>query len=135
MDRDLETEVSLGWLLRGQQEVNRTTADVLELAAGAFPEAFHGPTGEGRFQLALLSYNICSAIKSLCFESEMRRIPIPRFREIFIHVLGQSLRGRRKGALKIKKNEAHARFTRLYKIFRAKGFPALQGARGRGSII
>ena len=134
MDRDCNAKVSLNWLLRGQSEVSRTTADVLKLAAGAFPESYHGPTGEGRFQLALLSYNICSAIKSLAFESEMRRIPIARFREHFVHVLGQLVEGRRKGALKIKDEEVHARFVKLYGAFRAKGFPVLQGARGHSAL-
>lgn len=41
------------------------------------------------FKMALLTYNIVSAIRQLCFEPDLRRVRLKKFRLLLIHLMGR----------------------------------------------
>ena len=59
-----------------------------ELGGGQMPSQRFGVNGAW-FKLALLAYNVVSAIKGLCLEGEERTARLKKFRLLMIHVAGR----------------------------------------------
>lgn len=74
---------------KGHQDAARAINDIRQLAAGSFPTDSSGDAGEGRFRLALLTYNVCSAIRQLVFKNDEARAPIDQFRTKLIRGVGR----------------------------------------------
>jgi hypothetical protein len=70
------------------------------------------------FKIALLTYNIVSAIKGLCLEGEERTARMKRFRLLLIHVAGRMNRNNCVMGLRLCNHaEALKRMQRVWKIF------------------
>jgi hypothetical protein len=70
------------------------------------------------FKIALLTYNIISAIKGLCLEGEERSARLKRFRLLLIHVAGRMNRNNCVMGLRVcSKTEALKRMQRVWKVF------------------
>jgi hypothetical protein len=70
------------------------------------------------FKIALLTYNIISALKGLCLEGEERTARMKRFRLLLIHVAGRMNRNNCVMGLRLCNNaEALKRMQRVWKIF------------------
>lgn len=108
------------WFIKGNAEVNRAIEDLTVMAKGLNPDARSDKTGEGRFQVALLSYNICAAIRRLCFAPRYRHVSINRFRELLVHATGRMVISGRPRWLKISQSEARLIFGELQRRFRYK---------------
>jgi hypothetical protein len=70
------------------------------------------------FKIALLSYNIISAIKGLCLGEEERTARLKRFRLLVIHVAGRMNRNNCVMGLRVCNNtEALQRMQKVWKVF------------------
>ena len=70
------------------------------------------------FKIALLTYNIVSAIKGLCLEGEERSVRLKKFRLLLIHVAGRMNRNNCVMGLRLCNNtQALQRMQRVWKIF------------------
>lgn len=87
------------------------------LAGGHVPSQRFG-VNSAWFKIALLTYNIVSAIKGLCLESQERTARMKRFRLLLIHVAGRMNRNNCVMGLRLCNNaEALKRMQRVWKVF------------------
>jgi hypothetical protein len=87
------------------------------LAGGHVPSQRFG-VNSAWFKISLLTYNIVSAIKGLCLESEQRTARMKRFRLLLIHVAGRMNRNNCVMGLRLCNNaEALKRMQRVWKMF------------------
>jgi hypothetical protein len=85
------------------------------------------------FKIALLTYNIVSAIKGLCLEGEERNARLKRFRLLLVHVAGRMNRNNCVMGLRVCNNaEALKRMQRVWKIFELPTQATSAKALGRG---
>ncbi|MDR3561321.1 MAG: hypothetical protein P4N59_07775 [Negativicutes bacterium] len=75
--------------LKGDFAVACAIHDIERLAQGAFPAVSAGDAGEGRFQSAILAYNIFTALRQLVFSGAERQMSLDRFRQKFICGVGR----------------------------------------------
>jgi hypothetical protein len=88
-----------------------------ELGGGHVPSQRFG-VNSAWFKIALLTYNIISAIKGLCLEAEERTARLKRFRLLLIHVAGRMNRNNCVMGLRLCHNTAALkRMQRVWKIF------------------
>jgi hypothetical protein len=70
------------------------------------------------FKLALLTYNLISAIKGLCLEGEERTARLKKFRLLLIHVAGRMNRNNCVMGLRLCQDEAALRrMQRVWAVF------------------
>ncbi len=88
-----------------------------ELGGGHVPSQRFG-VNSAWFKIALLTYNIVSAIKGLCLEAEERTARMKRFRLLLIHVAGRMNRNNCVMGLRLC-NDARAlkRMQKVWKVF------------------
>jgi len=88
-----------------------------ELGGGHVPSQRFG-VNSAWFKIALLTYNIVSAIKGLCLEAEERTARMKRFRLLLIHVAGRMNRNNCVMGLRLCNNAAALkRMQRVWKVF------------------
>lgn len=88
-----------------------------ELGGGHVPSQRFG-VNSAWFKIALLTYNIISAIKGLCLEGEERSARLKRFRLLLIHVAGRMNRNNCVMGLRLCSNTAALeRMQRVWKVF------------------
>ena len=88
-----------------------------ELGGGHVPSQRFGVNSTW-FKLALLTYNIISAIKGLCLEGEERSARMKRFRLLLIHVAGRMNRNNCVMGLRVCNNGAALkRMQRVWQVF------------------
>jgi hypothetical protein len=109
-------------LLQWQREKAGTIEHVHDevknaLGGGHLPSQ-HFAVNAAWFKLALLSYNIASAIKGLCFSPEERTARFKRYRLLLVHLAGRMNRFRCKLSLRFRATpEAIARVQRVWEVF------------------
>ena len=89
------------------------------------------------FKLALLSYNLVSATRGLCFSVEERTVRMKKFRLLLIHLAGRMNRNNCVMGLRLcASKEAIARMQRVWAVFalptQATAAVALGRAKGGG---
>jgi hypothetical protein len=88
-----------------------------ELGGGHVPSQRFG-VNSAWFKIALLTYNVISAIKGLCLEGEERRARMKRFRLLLIHVAGRMNRNNCVMGLRVCNNlEALKRMQAVWRVF------------------
>jgi len=88
-----------------------------ELGGGHVPSQRFG-VNSAWFKMALLTYNIISAIKGLCLEGEERRARMKRFRLLLIHVAGRMNRNNCVMGLRLcNQAEALRRMQKVWQVF------------------
>jgi hypothetical protein len=88
-----------------------------ELGGGHVPSQRFG-VNSAWFKIALLTYNIVSAIKGLCLDGEERTARLKRFRLLLIHVAGRMNRNNCVMGLRLCNNTAALRrMQRVWKVF------------------
>ncbi len=88
-----------------------------ELGGGHVPSQRFG-VNSAWFKIALLTYNLVSAIKGLCLEGEERSVRLKKFRLLLIQVAGRMNRNNCVMGLRLCNNtEALRRMQRVWKIF------------------
>ena len=87
------------------------------LAAGHMP-SYRFAVNAAWVKLATLAYNICSAIKELCFDFEERTARFKRFRLLLIHVAGRMNRNNCVMRLRLAASrDTPARFRSVWEVF------------------
>ncbi len=69
------------------------------------------------FKIALLTYNLVSAIKGLCLEGEEQTARMKRFRLLLIHVAGRMNRNNCVMGLRVCSQAALQRLLRVWEVF------------------
>jgi hypothetical protein len=88
-----------------------------ELGGGHVPSQRFG-VNSAWFKIALLTYNVVSAIKGLCLEGEERTARMKRFRLLLVHVAGRMNRNNCVMGLRICNNAAALqRMQRVWQVF------------------
>lgn len=88
-----------------------------ELGGGHMPSQ-HFAANAAWFKMALLSYNIASAIKGLCLPADERTARLKKFRLLLIHLAGRMSRFQCKLRLRFRAStEAIARIQRVWSVF------------------
>lgn len=87
------------------------------LGGGHMPSQ-HFACNAAWLKIALLSYNIVSAIRQLCFEPELRRVRLKKFRLLLIHLMGRMNRNNCVMGLRLRVDkETLERLQEVWKIF------------------
>ena len=87
------------------------------LGGGHMPSQ-HFAVNAAWFKLALLTYNIASAIKGLCFSPQERTARFKRYRLLLVHLAGRMSRFRCKLSLRFcASKEAIARVQKVWEVF------------------
>lgn len=107
----------LNRFIRGEQELNQCCYDVDLLWRGADPGRGADATLEGRFRLALLNYNLCTAIRRSVWPREKQTASISRLRERLFHASGSMVKGQRRVSLKLRQIEASIALDRVREVF------------------
>jgi len=85
------------------------------------------------FKLCLLTYNLVSAIKGLCFEAGDRTARMKQFRMLLIHLMGRMNRNNCVMGLRLcAKKEAIARMRKVWEVFQLPTQATSVTATGRG---
>ena len=108
----------LAWHREKAGTVEHTHDEVKnELGGGHVPSQRFG-VNSAWFKIALLTYNIISAIKGLCLEGEERTARLKRFRLLLIHVAGRMNRNNCVMGLRLCHNAAALkRMQRVWQVF------------------
>lgn len=85
---------------------------------GAHLPSQHVAVNAAWFKIALLSYNIASAIKDLCFDREERTARMKRYRLLIVHLAGRMSRFQNKLRLRLRApDEAIRRMVKIWEVF------------------
>lgn len=101
----------------GQEKTIRAVNEVQRLALGAFPHESAGLAGEGRFRVALLTYNVCSAIRQLAFKGARQRMGLDRFRAHLVQGVGRMMTEEKGRWLKLSQSHVSESFQRIWREF------------------
>lgn len=102
-----------------------------ELGGGHVPSQRFG-VNSAWFKIALLTYNILSAIKGLCLEGEERTVRMKKFRLLLIHVAGRMNRNNCVMGLRLcNDGAALQRMQRVWKVFELRTQATCAKALGR----
>jgi hypothetical protein len=117
-EKQLEGGLLLNWHREKAGTVEHTHDEVKNgLGGGHVPSQRFG-VNSAWFKIALLTYNIVSAIKGLCLEGEERRARLKRFRLLLIQVAGRMNRNNCVMGLRLCNNTAALRrMQRVWKVF------------------
>ena len=127
-------DLLLGWHREKAETVEHTHDEIKnELAGDHVPSQRFG-VNSAWFKIALLTYNIISAIKGLCLEGEERTARMKRFRLLLIHVAGRMNRNNCVMGLRLcNKTEVIERMKKVWKVFELATQATCATALGRGS--
>jgi hypothetical protein len=108
----------LAWHREKAGTVEHTHDEVKnELGGGHVPSQRFG-VNSAWFKIALLTYNVVSAIKGLCLEAEERTARLKKFRLLLIHVAGRMNRNNCVMGLRLCNNTAALRrMQKVWKVF------------------
>jgi hypothetical protein len=117
-NQKLEGGRLLDWHREKAGTVEHTHDEVKnELGGGHVPSQRFG-VNSAWFKIALLTYNLVSAIKGLCLEGEERTARLKKFRLLLIHVAGRMNRNNCVMGLRLCTNTAALkRMQRVWKVF------------------
>jgi hypothetical protein len=108
----------LNWHREKAGTIEHVHDEVKNALAGGHMPSQHFAVNAAWFKLALLSYNIASAIKGLCFSPEERTARFKRYRLLLVHLAGRMSRFQCKLRLRFRASkEAIARVQKVWTVF------------------
>lgn len=108
----------LQWHREKAGTVEHVHDEVKNALAGGHMPSGHFAVNAAWFKLALLSYNIASAIKGLCFSSQERTARFKRYRLLLVHLAGRMSRFQCKLRLRLcASKEAIGRMQKVWAVF------------------
>ena len=108
----------LNWHREKAGTVEPVHDEVKNALAGGHMPSQHFAVNAAWFKLALLSYNIASAIKGLCFSPEERTARFKKYRLLLVHLAGRMSRFQCKLRLRFRAGpEAIARVQKVWSVF------------------
>lgn len=115
---DWEGAKLLNWHREKAGTVEHVHDEIKNALAGGHMPSQHFAVNAAWFKLALLSYNIASAIKGLCFSPEERTARFKRYRLLLVHLAGRMSRFQCKLRLRFRATkEAIARVQKVWVVF------------------
>jgi hypothetical protein len=121
-NRNCEGGRIIAEVLEGVAELNRMVGDLDLLAWGANLRARNGKIAESHFQLAMLTFNLCSVIRQTCLQPA--NVSMDRFRELIIHRAGTISTSGRYRRLQLCQPESQESFEKVARVFRLAEKPA-----------
>jgi hypothetical protein len=133
-EKKLDGGQLLDWHREKAGTVEHTHDEVKnELGGGHVPSQRFG-VNSAWFKMALLTYNVISAMKGLCLEGEERTARMKRFRLLLIHVAGRMNRNNCVMGLRLcQDGEALQRMQKVWQVFELPTQATSAKALGRGS--
>jgi hypothetical protein len=108
----------LNWHREKAGTVEHVHDEVKNALAGGHMPSQHFAVNAAWFKMALLSYNIASAIKGLCFSPEERTARFKKYRLLLVHLAGRMSRFQCKLRLRFRASkEAIARVQKVWSVF------------------
>jgi hypothetical protein len=108
----------LNWHREKAGTIEHVHDEVKNALAGGHLPSQHFAANAAWFKLALLSYNIASAIKGLCFSPEERTARFKKYRLLLVHLAGRMSRFQCKLRLRFRASkEAVARVQKVWAVF------------------
>ena len=108
----------LNWHREKAGTVEHVHDEVKNALAGGHLPSQHFAVNAAWFKLALLAYNIASAIKGLCFSPEERTARFKKYRVLLVHLAGRMSRFQCKLRLRFRASmEAIARVQKVWAVF------------------
>jgi hypothetical protein len=108
----------LNWHREKAGTVEHVHDEVKNALAGGHVPSQHFAANAAWFKLALLAYNIASAIKGLCFSPEERTARFKKYRLLLVHLAGRMSRFQCKLRLRFRASkEAIARVQKVWEVF------------------
>jgi hypothetical protein len=108
----------LDWHREKAGTVEHVHDEVKNALAGGHMPSQHFAVNAAWFKLALLAYNIASAIKGLCFSPEERTARFKKYRLLLVHLAGRMSRFQCKLRLRLRASkEAIARVQKVWSVF------------------
>lgn len=108
----------LNWHREKAGTVEHVHDEIKNALAGGHMPSQHFAVNAAWFKLALLSYNIASAIKGLCLCSEERTVRFKKYRLLLVHLAGRMSRFQCKLRLRFRASkEAIARVQKVWSVF------------------
>ena len=108
----------LNWHREKAGTVEHVHDEVKNALAGGHLPSQHFAVNAAWFKLALLAYNIASAIKGLCFSPEERTARFKKYRLLLVHLAGRMSRFQCKLRLRFRASkEAIARVQKVWSVF------------------
>ena len=108
----------LNWHREKAGTVEHVHDEIKNALGGGHMPSQHFAVNAAWFKLALLTYNIASAIKGLCFSPEERTARFKKYRLLLVHLAGRMNRFRCKLNLRFcASKEAIARVQKVWEIF------------------
>lgn len=123
----------LEWHREKAGTIEHTHDEVKNELGGAHPPSQHFAVNAAWLKISLLTYNIISAIKRLCFEPEHRNARLKKFRLLLIHVMGRMNRNNCVMGLRMQASAATIkRMQQVWAIFQLPTQATAARALGRG---
>jgi hypothetical protein len=117
-NRKLDGAQLLQWHREKAGTVEHVHDEVKNALAGGHMPSQHFAVNAAWFKLALLAYNLASAIKGLCFSPEERTARFKKYRLLLVHLAGRMSRFQCKLRLRFRASpEAIARVQRVWSVF------------------
>jgi hypothetical protein len=108
----------LNWHREKAGTVEHVHDEVKNALAGGHMPSQHFAVNAAWFKLALLTYNIASAIKGLCFSPEERTARFKKYRLLLVHLAGRMSRFQCKLRLRLRAGkEAIGRVQKVWSVF------------------
>jgi hypothetical protein len=108
----------LDWHREKAGTVEHVQDEVKNALAGGHMPSQHFAVNAAWFKLALLSYNVASAIKGLCFSAEERTVRFKRYRLLLVHLAGRMSRFQCKLRLRFRASTAAiGRVQKVWSVF------------------
>ena len=116
--KDWDGAKLLNWHREKAGTVEHVHDEIKNALAGGHMPSQHFAVNAAWFKLALLSYNIASAIKGLCLSAEERTARFKKYRLLLVHLAGRMSRFQCKLRLRFRASkEAIARVQKVWSVF------------------
>lgn len=132
-NRKIDGGLLLDWHRQKAGTVEHVHDEVKNWLAGGHMPSGHFAANAAWFKLALLTYNLVSATRGLCFSPEERTVRMKKFRLMLIHLAGRMNRNNCVMGLRLRAcPEAIARMQQVWEVFALPTQATAAVAYGRG---
>ena len=133
-NRDLPADQLLNWHREKAGTVEHVHDEIKNALGGGHMPSQRFAVNAAWFKLALLTYNLASAIKGLCFDPEERTVRFKKYRLLLVHLAGRMNRNNCVMGLRLcAPVEAIQRMQKVWQVFPLKTHATAAKALGRPS--
>jgi hypothetical protein len=133
-NRDLRGDRLLNWHREKAGTVEHVHDEIKNGLGGGHMPSRHFAVNAAWFKLALLSYNVASAIKGLCFDPQERTVRFKKYRLLLVHLAGRMNRNNCVMGLRLcAPPEAIARMQKVWDVFALTTHATANKPMGRSS--